>query len=185
MEQPIILKTKKDLDVYINPRRQELLRVMQIENKPVTPKELSRKMGISSSSVQYHIQKLLGLGVIELHHTEIIRGITARFYWLPPRTVSLGRAPHSAENAQRLALMRNSLTSTFEGFSEYFTHCESPPEEAQGMMGWGIVHMEEGEIRALKRIIHNFIHEHEKPETKGVAMEYALLAYPIGEDVDA
>jgi len=181
----IVLQTKKELDIYVNPRRQELLRIMQLLNRPVTPKELSRKMGISASAVQHHMHKLLEIGIVELHHTETIRGITARLYWLPPRTISLGRTPGNPENTQRLALMQNSLTHAFARFSRYFLRCKSARQEALGDMNWGILRMREDEVRELKQIIAHYIHEHEKPEAEGIAMEYALLAFPAEEDADA
>ena len=185
MEATIVLQTKKELDIYVNPRRQQLLRTMQLLNRPVTPKELSRKIGISASSVQHHIQKLLEIGIVELHHTETIRGITAHLYWLPPRTVSLGRTPGNPENTQRLTLMQNSLTHAFARFSRYFLRCQSARQEALGDMSWGIMRLREDEIRELKQIISQYIHEHEKPEAEGIAMEYALLAFPADEDTDA
>lgn len=184
MDEPIVLAGKKELDIYVNPRRQELLRLMQILNVPVTPKELSRRMGISASSVQYHIGKLLELGAVQLHHTEQVNGITARFYWQPPRTISMGRTPNSGENAQRIAIMQNSLANTFSGFARYAADCQSPPEEALGDMSWGILHMEESEARRLKQIIADFIRKHEKLGTKGIPFEYTLIAYPM-ESADA
>ena len=185
MIEPIVLATKKELDIYINPRRQELLREMQILNQPVTPKELSRRLNISASSVQHHIQKLVTLGVVKLHHTEMIRGITARFYWVPPRTVNMGRTPNSDENAQRITIMQNSLASTFSGFAKYAQACQDPPQKALGDMSWGILHMEESKVLELKQMMMDFIHKHEKPEAKGIPFEYAMIFYPIDEARDA
>lgn len=185
MVEPIVLATKKELDIYINPRRQEILRQMQIINQPVTPKELSRRLNISASSVQHHMQKLESLGVVKLHHTELIRGITAKYYWMPPHTVNMGRTPNSAENAQRIAIMQNSLASTFSGFAGYAQATQSPPQEALGDMSWGILHMEESEVLELKKLMMDFIHEHEKPEAKGIPFDYAVIFYPINEDSHA
>ena len=185
MERPIVLETREQLDIYINPRRQELLRIMQIANEPMTPKQLSRIMEISTSSVQHHLKKLEELGVVKLHHTQRVRNITAHYYWLPPRVISLGRTPHSEGNAQRLALMQNSLTQSFDRFAKYFVRCESEPENALGTMNWGVIRLAESEIRALKQLVLDFVHEHEKPDAKGIPIEYAMFAYPAGEETDA
>ncbi len=182
MLEPIVLATKKELDIYINPRRQEILRQMQIVNKPITPKELSRRLNISASSVQHHLKKLESLGVVKLHHTELMRGITAKFYWVPPRTINMGRTPNSAENAQRIAIMQNNLASTFSGFANYAQTTQSPPQEALGDMNWGILHIEESEVLELKKLIMAFIHEHEKPGAKGIPFAYTTIFYPIEED---
>ena len=43
----IILRTKKELEIYMNPVRQEILHEMQRAGIPVTPKYLSNALGIS------------------------------------------------------------------------------------------------------------------------------------------
>ena len=48
--------------------------------RPATCKQLADAMGISASSVTHHMKKLEKLGLVELDHTELIRGITAK-YW--------------------------------------------------------------------------------------------------------
>lgn len=50
----IILRTKKELEIYMNPVRQEILHEMQRAGVPVTPKYLSNALGISASSIQFH-----------------------------------------------------------------------------------------------------------------------------------
>ena len=185
MLEPIVLATKKELDIYVNPRRQELLRLMQIENQPITPKELSRRMGISASSVQHHIQKLASLGVVELHHTESIRGITAKFYWAPPRAINLGRTQNSAENAQRLAIMQNGLSKTFAGFTKYAQTNQNPADETSGDMHWGVLRMETSAVLELKTLMMDFIREHEAPQAKGIPFEYAVIYYPVTGDEHA
>ena len=62
----IKLSTKKELEIYMNPVRQNLLRILERSKLPMTPKQLSQKMDISPSSVQHHIKKLESLGVIAL-----------------------------------------------------------------------------------------------------------------------
>ncbi|NLT49026.1 MAG: helix-turn-helix transcriptional regulator, partial [Clostridiales bacterium] len=71
----IKLTTKKELNIYMSPVRQQLLRQLSIANGPMTPKMLSDSLGISPSSVQHHIRKLSELELIELDHTEVINGI--------------------------------------------------------------------------------------------------------------
>ena len=88
--EPIVLSGKRELDIYVNPQRQNLLRCMKIAGVPMTPKQIADRMGISPSSVQHHIRKLAELGIVELSHTERIHGITASYYRALPRTVSIG-----------------------------------------------------------------------------------------------
>lgn len=53
----ITLSTKKELEIYMNPVRQKLLRLLGRSKIPMTPKQLSEKLEISPSSVQHHIKK--------------------------------------------------------------------------------------------------------------------------------
>jgi DNA-binding transcriptional ArsR family regulator len=138
----VLLKGKRELDIYINPQRQELLRRMRLAGAPVTPKQLSDRMGISASSVQHHIKKLLELGVVELDHTERIRGITASYYHVPPKVVRIGGLIEDENAVQRLALMQNALTQTFSGFSEYLNRGAANLGDRQhGDMLYGIIRL--------------------------------------------
>ena len=66
----IVLTGKKELDIYMNPQRQNILRCMQIHGAPMTAKQIADQIGISASSVQHHIRLLKELGLIEQSHTE-------------------------------------------------------------------------------------------------------------------
>ena len=83
------ITTREQLDVYMNPQRQRLLHEMQVLAQPATCKQLADAMGISASSVTHHMKKLESLGLVELDHTEVIRGITARYWRAVPTDVSL------------------------------------------------------------------------------------------------
>lgn len=80
----IDITTRKQLDIYMNPQRQRLLHEMQLIVRPATCKELADAMGISASSVTHHMKKLEELGLVELDHTEVVRGINARYGGLFP-----------------------------------------------------------------------------------------------------
>ena len=116
--QTIVLTGKKELDIYINPQRQRLLRLLTVQGAPMTPKRLSVLLGISPSAVQHHLQKLLELGVVGLDHTEPVRGITARYYRALPVTVHIGCQSGDEHQAQRLALIQNALGEVFNGFAD-------------------------------------------------------------------
>ena len=101
------LDTREKQNAFMNPARQDILRLLQLAGRPMTPKELADKMGISASSVTFHIKKLAGLGVVALDHTEQIRGITARYYKALNVSVRLGLlAPGGDDAAQEMFLQR-------------------------------------------------------------------------------
>ncbi len=182
--EPIILRTKQDLDVYINPRRQSILRCMRIAGGPMTPKQISDLIDVSPSSVQHHIAKLASIGVVELDHTESIHGITARYYRVTPATVSVGLLPGDDLQDQRLAALQNEILQTASGYVNYCRH-DLPgikPGEQFGDMLNGILHLEPRHARELYAQITDFIQRHEQKTERSAAWEYALIAYPVREE---
>ncbi len=178
----IVLSGKKELDIYINPQRQKLLRCMHIKGVPMNPKQLADEIGISASSVQHHIKKLVELGIVELDHTARIRGITASYYKVLPKTISIGGKNADKNDEQRLAIMQNSINAIFSGFTEY---CKSNrarmEQDAQhGDMLTGIIRLKQEEAKELYGIIRAFLDSHEQTENRDAApWEYALIAYPV------
>ena len=185
--QTITLTGKKELDIYINPQRQRLLRALTLANEPVTPKQLSTTLGISPSSVQHHIAKLVELGVVGLSHTQRIHGITAHFYQALPVTVRIGYVPDAGDAAQRLALIQNGVNAVLTGFSHYVAQGERRTAEGMpvGDVLWGISRLQPKEAQELFAQIRQYIAAHEAPVSAGEPWEYALIAYPAKEDAHA
>lgn len=112
----IKLNTKEELNIYMNPVRQQLLRQLNISGIPMTPKMLANQLQISASSVQHHIKKLMSLDLIELDHTELIKGITASYYVPTQVTVQIGLDKTDDLNRQREVLMQESIASIFNNY---------------------------------------------------------------------
>ena len=184
----IVLSGKKELDIYINPQRQKLLRCMKIAGVSMTPKQLSDQIGISASAVQHHIKKLVELGIVELSHTKRIRGITASYYKVLPKTISIGGQIEDENEEQRMAVMQNAMNAVFTGFSEY---CKSNrarvnADAQHGDMLSGVIHLTREEAKTLYQLIRDFLDQHEQTEDgDGTPWEYALIAYPVVEEKDA
>ncbi len=183
----IRLSGKRELDIYVNPQRQRLLRLMTVVGRPITPKELSDRMGISASSVQYHLKKLEELGVVALSHTERIRGITARYYVAPPVTVSLGILTPDGNNPQRIAMMQSGVNGVFNGFLRYYSQASEEPAPADplGDVMWGVMRLGEAEARELSQVVRRYLDGHQATGEGRAPWEYALIAYPVPEGDDA
>jgi len=179
----IVLSGKRELDIYMNPQRQNLIRCMQISGAPMTPKQISARLGISASSVQHHLGQLMELGLVELDHTEQIHGITASYYRVLPKNIQIGSLVDDELKHQRLALMQASLSSIFSGFATYCAeHSEATlgPEQ-HGDMLTGITHLSPAEATELYGLIRAFLDAHEEGAEGTVPWEYALIAYPAAE----
>lgn len=72
MRNVIVLTTKKELEIYMNPSRQEIIRELGRAGEPVTPKYLSERLKISPSSIQFHLKKLEGLGIVQLDRKSVV-----------------------------------------------------------------------------------------------------------------
>ena len=179
----IVLTGKKELDIYVNPQRQNILRLMQISGVPMTAKQLADQVGISASSVQHHIRLLIELGIVEPSHTEQIHGITATYFRVLPKTVQIGSLMADEYSNQRIALMQANLTRTFSGFLQY---CSGTSEATIGDQQFGdllsgITHLKPEEAKALYSMIADFLQAHEEASQNTSAWEYALIAYPVSE----
>jgi hypothetical protein len=74
------LKTIKEIRVFSDPYRQEILRTLSFLNRPATAKDVAVSMKESPSKVNYHMGILLKYGFVDLHHTKNINGIIAKYY---------------------------------------------------------------------------------------------------------
>jgi DNA-binding transcriptional ArsR family regulator len=180
----IVLHSKKELDIYVNPQRQKLLRLMTLAGRPMTPKQLSVEMGVSPSSVQHHLNRLMELNLVALDHAQRIRGITAHYYTAPPRTVSIGCLNAEDNGPQRMALIQNGVNGVFSGFVRYLERVQKPAEvrPPYGDALWGVTHLMPEEAAELLQTIQRFIQEHEPAQSESEPWEYALIAYPVAED---
>jgi DNA-binding transcriptional regulator GbsR (MarR family) len=179
----IVLSGKKELDIYMNPQRQNILRQMQIVGEPMTAKQIADQIGISASSVQHHIRLLAELGIVEQSHTAQIHGITATYFRALPKTVQIGSLMADEHSNQRVALMQANLNGTFNRFVDYCaaSSAETIGENQFGDLLSGITHLNPDEAKALYALLAHFLQAHEAASEGSSAWEYALLAYPVSE----
>lgn len=176
----ISLTTKQELDIYMNPTRQQLLRQLSLSDTSMTPKMLADKLKISASGVQHHLKKLVSLGLVELDHTEKINGITASFYKLAQVQVQVGLEKDDELNRQREVLMQNSVFNILSGFQQRLHKVKAASEPVNSSMGdvmTGVVYLAPEESTKLMKMIEEFIQQHSIPQPNTQPWEYALIAY--------
>lgn len=180
----IKLSTKKELEIYMNPVRQNLLRLLERSKLPMTPKQLSQKLDISPSSVQHHIKKLESLGVITLDHTEVINGITARYYCPTYVNVRIGLDHPDDTQLQKEVLVQEQIARTYEGFLtqkkkfiEQFSNEDLESRWDLGDIMTGVVHLSPGEGEELLKLIRDFLDAHAVPSAEKSPWEYAFILY--------
>lgn len=174
----ITLTTRKQLDIFMNPQRQRLLKTLEISG-PMTSKQLSDVLRISSSSVTHHIKQLEQLGLVELHHTETIHGIQAKYYNKLPVSVSMGGARDDDLKTERYALMDYIMSETWNGFKENMKNAGSTTNVMEtGDFIFGVIHLKEQEARKLYNAILAYAKSHFTPGEDTIPWEYGLVAFP-------
>lgn len=193
MKNIILLSTKKELEIYMNPCRQEILREMGRAGEPVTPKHLADCLGISPSSIQFHLKKLEGIGLVALDHTEKIRGITARFFALTDVDVSIGCHLDDCREEREIVL-ENIVRNVFEGCRQTMRSTAQtvkglPLEEAAEKSSCdiltGINFLTDEEIAELRILVQDFLASHSKKRPGTHPWEYGILAYKMTQEEGA
>lgn len=183
MEHNIVhLNTREELNIYMSPVRQELLRVLRLSKTPMTPKGLADRLCISPSSVQHHLKKLLSLGVVEVDHQEVINGITATYYRESFATVRIGLERGDELREERETMVTHLVNRVLQGFLKLVRSApkDSPVEELarHGMLTSGVVRLSPKEREELMELVNNFLLNHDvaTPE-QTECWECVVLAY--------
>jgi len=184
----ISLTTKSELNIYMSPVRQQLLRQLSIASAPMTPKMLADKLKISASSVQFHIRKLMSIGLIEFDHTETINGITASFYRPAQVTVQIGLGKDDGLEGQRDVLTQDLIAQVYDGFRTRMKKrietqgCKEPEQFIKwGDILSGVVYLNEKESMELINLVNGFLEKHAEAKTGSSPWEYAIIAYNAEE----
>ena len=185
------LSTKKELDIFMNPVRQQLLRQLELAKAPMTPKMLADKLGISASGVQHHIKKLMSLELIELDHTELINGITASFYKPTYARIQIGLDQSDDNDSLRQVLVQDRIAKTYDGFLSQMKNVmeQYPGSDPDTLRQWGdimsgIIHLTKEESQELIELLSNYIESHALPAKDRSPWEFALILYNAKERWD-
>lgn len=174
----IVMDQRKQLRSLANPTRQAILRLLRLSPRAVTVMELADQMMASPTSVQYHVDKLMELGLVEADHVERSRGVEAVHY--RDADVEL-RMP--AEEAETVATQL--VDGTFRKFMQAVgPHSQTRAPEEYGVLLSGVLHLEEGEREELLRLVREYLTTHDRPAgDKGEHWEYLVMAYRAGNEI--
>ena len=64
----IVLEERKQIKIFTNPVRQEMIRLLRLSEVPLTAKDLADRLYLSPAAVQHHLKKLEEIGVVEVDH---------------------------------------------------------------------------------------------------------------------
>ena len=85
----LTLKTPEEIEIYLNPFRMKIMRLMKSMDRPMTVTEIADEMGLAPAKVHYHVKKLVSIGVLALKYTKVINGIVAKYYDFATDSIAL------------------------------------------------------------------------------------------------
>jgi len=176
----VTLQSEEDLRVFMLPLRQKILRMMQIQDKPVTSKHVADLMGISPSSARHHLKRLQQIGLVEHDHFEQVNGIKADYLRPADVTVSIGGDLRDDLSSVRFAATVSLVSDITRNYLDWMNCVQKEPveqpERFQGDLGSGIVHLDQASAEAFYRMVRTFVETH--TQTQSVhdhAWEYAFF----------
>lgn len=114
-----ILSTEEDIRLLSDPYRFKILSVIRAK-QPITVKQIANEIGDAPAKVHYHVKKFLDKGIIALDHTELIKGIIAKYYVCTADAFTLDVAKG---DQQLLSASRMLIESSFKNAKENFIDC--------------------------------------------------------------
>lgn len=119
-ERIFIASSEEELQVLSSPQRQRIFKIMQSGGVPMHGKEIGDRLGVKAASAHYHLKKLEKIGVIKQSHTQLVNGITARYYEVTVDSVILGEdfldATDDGLTKQKMLLIHNTFNANRDAF---------------------------------------------------------------------
>lgn len=147
----------------MNPMRQRLLRIMHVMGEPVTTKRLADEMDITPASAKHHLAQLESIGLVVFDHSEVIHGITARYY--RPADVDISLGMDEEYRTEKEIIAENLLISVFRDLMD----------SLKGDCHTGVVHLTETEYDQLQQTILRFIADKRMPGPETKPYEFGLV----------
>ncbi len=76
------IQTDEEIKIFSDPYRMRIINAYIKAGEPMTVKGVADLMGEVPAKVHYHVKKLISIDILKLDHTEVINGITAKYYAL-------------------------------------------------------------------------------------------------------
>ncbi|WOC31607.1 MULTISPECIES: ArsR/SmtB family transcription factor [Caproicibacterium] len=177
------IQDEESLKIYMDPLRQRIVLKLAALGVPVTAKKLADLLEISPSSAKHHLQKLQGIGLVEVDHTELIHGIVATFYRATPVEVHIGLENDTAESRNRKQILGENMVRMV--YHDYFENAlayaaksgGAAPVGSQLGVG-GVLYLSPEEMETLSQKVMEFVRAHSSAEgERTVPIEYSLIAF--------
>lgn len=170
------ITTEKELRTYMHPLRQKILFELSIRPAGMTAKQLADTLGVAPSSTGHHLTELEKLGLVELDHTEVIHGFTARFYRAADVDVIV--RPQAADRSIHQAMLENDMSQRIAHISELgaWTREQALPEAPlRNSLRSGVLYLTETQAEELEASLAEKLEQYDRPAEGAHAYEFSFL----------
>ena len=174
----IVLEERKQIKIFTNPVRQEMIRLLRLSEVPLTAKDLADRLYLSPAAVQHHLKKLEEIGVVEVDHHARAGDMEVTYYRDADGEVQLQMGRNDGFQGEREALAANLVDGAFRRFlAAAQQHNENEISEYGAMLS-GVLHLSPEDRRILMEQVGQFLRSHDTAKAENLEhWEYVILAY--------
>lgn len=183
MKEVVELITDEQIKAITEPYKIKILLAFESIDKPATVKQVADSMKEPPSKLYYHVKKMVEAGILELHHTEEINGILAKYYQPTAKTYDI--APNKSLKERKtyitdrtnilLSGCYNNLKSVIIGNLENIQEsgensCKYPCSISSSDM-----YLTDDEAKDFRNKLEKFMKEHSKRKNGDVKNKYYIF----------
>jgi len=176
MKDCITLKTMHEIKIISNPIRMRVLRNYYAYGKPATVKQMAQYMDEVPANIHYHVKKLVEIGILALHHTESVNGITAKFYLPTAKSIKI-EDENNTINDGYINEKEIIISNIFDESKQVFVQSmrASSDEEEQGTLVATRIQLSQNEYHDVLKYITDLVEKKREEETSD-EKEYLFFA---------
>ncbi len=161
MKNDLVLKTLKEIRAFQDPYRQQIIKVYERSNKPMTAKQVADMLGEPPSKVHYHVKVLEKFSFLSLDHTETINGIVARYMKIAYCGVRIERSHDSKITDEIYSMVENEFGKIKDNYIDRLKELPVGKEKFRqnGSFKNGIAYLTEEQMHELTEYIEKLTTE--------------------------
>lgn len=183
MKEVVELITDEQIKAITEPYKIKILLAFESIDKPVTVKQVADIMKEQPSKLYYHVKKMAEAGILELHHTEEINGILAKYYQPAGKTYDI--APNKSLKERKTYItdrtnillngcysnLKNIIIGNLENIQESGENsCKYPCSISSSDM-----YLTDDEAKDFRDKIERFMKEHSKRKNGEIKNKYYIF----------
>ena len=169
-----LIKTNEEFKIISDPYRMKILDIMLSNGNPMTVSMIADELGEVPAKVHYHVKKFLSLDILKLDYTEVINGITAKYYKIYYSQFKIDVDDMSNENMEQIQIdnvtklvfeKMNQFKEDFVLRTEDMKTLSKEERKTDGMISKSDLYLDEEELQEFRTFINRFTKNHVTKDT--------------------